>query len=193
MDLGIGIGHIAAFVLGVATWLPFTLWEGRKMNQLDDLQDSRFDPPETPRPRLWQRPVTLPIVAVLVGCFFVGLGVQQLTYQHGQEQDEARSAEQLACVRQWGKDFRAVTRTRVAANVRVEEVRRAKDDALDNVVLFIISTRAADPPPPPKVAERGFTRVLQRFAVAKSDLTRAEQRVQTTRNRNPYPHLRCGA
>lgn len=172
--------HLLVFTLGVATWLPFTLWEGRRVTRRPD---ERTQPvPHNPlSDYVRRRPPVLVTVLLVAAALMIGFGVQQMRYQ-----DDAKKRD--ACYQSWGDDMIDTLTTRVASNGRVDEADKDRQEALDNIVLVIIQLRAQ----PPQARDSDLDVVLARFAAARARLQNAEDRAERTRRANPYPLLRCG-
>lgn len=176
MDPRDAVTHVVVFALGVGTWLPFTLWEGRQVLDRLDHPEEHVRPPRPPRRRL---PILITVLLV-AAALMVGFGVQQARYQ-------ADASERQECYETWGRGVIDTLETRLAVTSRVERAEEARADALDNIILTVTALRAR----PPEAVERDLDTTLSRFAAAKARLERVTEQAARTRSNNPYPQLRC--
>jgi hypothetical protein len=175
MDMWVvALSHLVAFGLGVATWLPFTIWEGGRVTAPEPT------PAHGPRRGLPSKALLLLIAAALV----IAIGVQQSLYQRDASRRDA-------CYESWGQDLYASITQRTKANVALEGAREDRDDAVDNIVLLFIAFEREVPRPTQAEQRRRFREVLGSFAEAKSRLESAQRRAEGTRARNPYVNLNC--
>lgn len=183
MDLPLWTTHLIAFTVGIATWLPFTLWEGRRVT--DHHQEDHVDPVPPSRRTRTSR---LAVILVVTGLLMVGFGVQQGVYQHrSNERDKADDA-QRKCIATYNAQVEQVRDDRVAANERLADARAAKDNAGDAVLLVVLDLTNT----PQAERDAGeLTRALVRFARKKNRLAEVQAATDTTLSRNPYPTLDC--
>ena len=188
------ISHVGVFLLGVATGLPFTLWEGNRVTHppkehpVDTTPHAapaiKTTPGDvTPGPRRPRGPV-LVIVLLIVSALMVGFGVQQAIYQH-------RASQRDACYETWGRRLISTVNTRTESNVRIGKAQKGRDDALDNIILVVIALRSQNPPLSKAEQDKRFGDVLAQFASAKSRLDRVQREGGATRANHPYPRLHC--
>lgn len=176
MDLPNWTIHVITFALGIATWLPFTLWEGRRVTRR--AEESPMDLTTQDRRRRTPR---LVVIILVSSALIMGFGVQQGIYQK-RAQDQAR------CIARYNADVETVRDDRLAANEKLADAQTAKDDASDQVlltVLQLVRTPLADRNPD------DLTTALIAFARKKARLATVQQATSTTLDRHPYPTLDC--
>lgn len=188
--------HLLAFVAGGVSWFLFTLWEGRRVC-LPDPQEAPVpdSPPRDPNDRrhaILSRlvrggPPTFGAVVLVFSALLVAIGVQQIRFQDQADAYRRDAAARDACYERWGREVIRTRNTRDVAAKKEAAAEKARDEALDNVLLIVIGLRSS----PPTAVDRDFDRTLARFAAAKATLQSVEDRADTTRKRNPYPRLRC--
>jgi len=178
-DLPAWTTHLAVFVLGVATWLPFTLWEGRRVTHPEE---PPVNDPETapPAPTRRSRTSRLAIIILVASALLIGFGVQQGIYQHEQN-------EQAKCIAAYNATVETVRDRRIDAQDRLDQAQEAKDNANDNVLLTVLALRRQ----PPEAVIGDLDRVLTEFAAARAKRDRIRNATETVVAENPYPTLAC--
>lgn len=177
MDAVLVTTHLLAFGLGALSFKALTVWEAGRLTP----QEGRA---VAATPRTVQLRTAVLVLVILLCLGLVGFGFQQGRYQKQQDEHDA-------CVTSWARDLTGTIKTRVKAGRSETNAEHRRDDALDNVVLYIVSVRSADPPPDEDQADRGFSRVLARFVRARSHMDEVTRQVGTKRKNNPYPRLSC--
>lgn len=188
--------HLVVFALGVCTWLPFTLWEGRRLTDRGEPVRRTHHEPRSLDSKNRSRVIT---VVIIVSALMIGLGIQQIMFQRDRD---ARDA----CSQRWGNDVIDTLETRVSSNDKVakatqsrDEASTERDNAVDSVLLLVRALQRADPPPSEDIQRDRFERALQRFFIAKGKLVKAQDHLddviaaaEKTKDANPYPVLNCG-
>lgn len=141
-----------------------------------------------------RRGVRLAIVILIASAIVIAMGWQQhLSNKNSIEalrtaqSTIARQDAQLVCVKAWAHEFTATTRTRVDARGALDRATKARNDALDDVLLVVIGVRQD----PPTANNHDFDKALHHYQIKLDHLHRVEARVTAVGNRNPYPQLRC--
>lgn len=155
-----------------------------------------MDHPVPAHGKAWRNGVT---VAIIISVLFIGLGIQQIMYQKDKDERDL-------CSETWAKGVIDVLDTRVNANDRVAEAtvkrdraERQRDNAVDDVLLLVRALQRQDPPPAPEEQQKRFEVALQKFFLARENLTHRQAaldnvvaRADETKKKNPYPKFRCG-
>jgi alpha-N-acetylglucosamine transferase len=176
--------HLLAFAVGVATWLPFTLWEGRRVTCPPD-KESRVPTPEKRRLRL-----TLIVCILICSLLLVGFGVQQGIYQHRQEQQHKRDRQRDLCVEAYNREVDRVRTVRIGATDRLGKAQKAKDAASDDVLLTTLDL-LVHPPPKPNAGRNDLTHALIVFSRKKAKLDKVDAATSKTERQNQFPDLNC--
>lgn len=144
----------------------------------------------------WRNGVT---AALILSVLFIALGIQQIAYQRGEDK-------QGRCATAWSTDLVDAVENRVAASDKVavatrqrDRAERARDNAVDDVLLLVRALQRQDPPPAPEEQQRRFEVALQRFFEAREELTAKQDvlddvqtQAEATKDKNPYPQYTCG-
>lgn len=184
--------HLLVFALGVCTWLPFTIWEGKRLTRGENVEHHHT----AKHSQTWRNGVT---AALILSVLFVALGVQQIMYQRDADDRDT-------CAETWSTEVITVLETRVTANDEVaaatrkrDRAERSRDNSVDSVLLLVRALQRQDPPPAPEEQQRRFEVALQRFFEARELLTarqavldEAQTKAEATKKNNPYPDYDCG-
>lgn len=188
------ISHIGAMLFGILTGIAVIhLRPVRTVithEELDHMPTHEHDPPThkpTFRTRVHDRirgkgptPGAIALFLILGGLVTLGFAIQQSAFQQ-------ESKDRDACVERWGVGMVSTAETRFKATKNLETAQKARDDALDSIILAVISAEDL----PEQEARRAFNSALSAFAKAKADLVVVEGNVDKTRRNNVYPKLQC--
>jgi uncharacterized protein HemX len=196
--------HLAAFLVGVATWLPATLWEGNRVTSgPPDTQEHPVDatnaaetpvqPTPGPPTHRQRRVPLLAAIALIVGAVLIGFGVQQGIYQHQQRVQHRHDVARTKCVATYNADVEQVRDDRLTINQTLADAQTAKDNAGDQVLLDALAYVQS---PPGNADERAtlaaeLTRDLVVFARRKHHLDATMASTSTELKKTPYPTLDC--
>lgn len=187
MNFLLVLSHLACFVGGAVMWNWIAKREGRALTGDEPEEPHHKNPGDNNLPR---SAVYLLIAAV----FLITIGVQQFMYQRQQDEADEGLARQAVvqkdlneCVAVWGDEVIAVLTARTEATSKLEAARLRRDDAVDTVLATVIALRAI----PPEATDADFGRVLRDFSIAKNHLLRQQEKVDATREENPFPELNC--
>lgn len=141
-----------------------------------------------------RRGVRFSLVLIVASLLVVAIGWQSyLAKQHGDQaidlakKQADHATAQTACIKSWARDFAATTTLRVDARSGLDKAQKARNDALDDVLLVVIGSRKT----PPIAGEKDFTAALRHYGTALEHLHVVEHRVIRVGNSNPYPSLDC--
>lgn len=172
--------HLIAFAVGVATWLPFTLWEGRRVTEEQVMSD------ESTTTHRRRRVPRLALIIIVSSAFIVGFGIQQARYQHERDQRDK-------CIARYNTDTEKVRDGRIAVNETLADAQTAKSNAGDDVLLTtldLIRQPRTDQPGQQELVSQ-LTHDLIRFARKKHRLDVTQQETETALAEQPYPTLDC--
>lgn len=182
MDLPSWTTHLLVFGVGVATWLPFTLWEGRRVTNQQEHAMSDESTPTTHRRRVPR----LALLIIVSSLFIVGFGVQQYRYQD--ERDKRDD-----CIATYNTKTEEVRDDRIVVNKTLADAMTAKDNAGDAVLLTtldLIRQPRTDRPGQDELVSQ-LTHDLIRFARKKHKLDVTQLETATALAAKPYPSLDC--
>lgn len=183
MHVSVGLlTHLGVFLLGVVTWLPFTLWEGRQIKHRGEPVAQH--PSKRAEPRSFSRPQIVASLVFIISLLVMGMGFQQMSFQN-------KASSQAACYQKWGRDVVESLQARSKSTTRLANAQRKRDNSVDNVLLVALSATQADPPLPDSKQREEFVKALTRFGQAKRNLVHVAARNEQIKRQNTYPQLNC--
>jgi hypothetical protein len=187
--------HVAAALLGAFSGILITRIRSVReviTHEEHDHMPTPHEPDDHPHPAVVRRslrdrvkgkgptPGAIALFLILGGLMTIAFAVQQSTFQ-------SDAKERDACTERWGTDLVTTFENRFKATKKLETAQKARDDALDAIILAVIASEDL----PRAEAEKAFAAALSAFATAKADLVTVEKAVDTARRNNAYPKLQC--
>jgi hypothetical protein len=177
------LSHLGVFLLGVLTWLPFTLWEGKQIKS-KELGETMPESKAAKKPQSFSRNQSLAALVVIVSLLLLGLGVQQTLFQKASE-------ERATCYAKWGEEVTQTLDARSFAGTKLQNKERTRDDAVDDVLLVALGAFKDQPPLSDEERRRRFGEALTDFGIAKKELAAEYKSADMTKRENTYPALDC--
>lgn len=141
----------------------------------------------------------LSTVVIVASVIVIVIGLQG--HQASQKADRAVAAanaqaasakRQAQCVNDWAERFTRITRDRVEQRGRLDDAKRAHDDAVDGVLLvFVKASQHLDDQAYQRSLRDDFVRALGVYNAATTRLERVEADTRQLSDSASYPRLDC--